>query len=125
MNQMMLAAILIALVVAVWYVASYPPVPGIQISCSSHKILGFGRVPPPLAAVVQPEICNVNLNVKYGYETVCSATGYKILNQDVGIIPCDGLINFINKTVKIEAKLYTPDGSYIDSDETTLLFKGL
>jgi len=114
--------LILALIFAIIYIYPYFSQVGIEVSCIDKKILGFKRVPPPLLAVVQPEVCGVAIETKSDNVIVCMGN-YKI-NSNTGVIPCDNLKEFVNKTVTIQAMFYDSIGRVLGDDEVISVYKG-
>ena len=108
---------------ALWYVLPFLSQPGIQVSCSQKSILGFKRVPPPLMAIVQPEICRVELEAKSDNFILCSGK-FSVLTTDTKVFPCPGLNDFLNKTIEINANFYNLNDTQIGTDSKVLTFEG-
>jgi len=114
-----------AFMFALWYVFLFPPRPGIQVSCSQKMILGFKRVPPPLMAVIQTEICRVGIVVKSGDIILCSKEKFSVFESDTGVFPCSNLKNYEEVNIQIEATFFDTNDQRIGLDSKTLIYQGV
>jgi len=98
--------------------------PGIKLSCEEKKIIGFSKVPPPLFAIIQPEICRIEIQASVNNMIVCSGT-FRVLNIGTGTFPCENLENHKNETILIKATFFDVNGSLIGEDIKTLVYRGI
>ena len=114
-------AVILAIVAAIFYV--FPTQPGIQVSCSQNSILGFKKVPPPLAAISQPEICRVEIIAISESAVLCSAR-FTVYTTDTQVFPCPTLEKFKNKDIQINAKFFDLNDIQTGTDTKLLTFEG-
>lgn len=117
--------IVAAVLFAIWYVLPYFSQPGIQVSCGQKQIIGFKRVPPPLMAVIQTEICRVKITATTGTEILCSTDKFSVFESDTGMFPCPKLKDYEGGKIKIEASFFDLNNMFIDGDTKTLTYEGI
>lgn len=122
-KDVLIIVLAFAAIFAAWYVF-FLSQPGIQVSCSEKSILGFKRVPPPLAAVVQPITCIVELTAIANGSILCNGS-FSVLDIDKGVFPCKELDSHLNETIKIEANFSDANNQILGSDKKDLIYAGL
>ncbi|QQG40040.1 MAG: hypothetical protein HYS81_01360 [Candidatus Aenigmatarchaeota archaeon] len=96
--------------------------PGIAISCSDKMIMGFSKVPPPLAAIAQTPICKVNVEATSESVIVCSGE-LNVMESPNGVFPCSNLKKFKGSTILINATFIDNDGMVYGNNVKELPFK--
>lgn len=106
----------IAIILALFYLFVFDRGVGILFSCDSKEIISVRKVPPPLAAMMQPKICDVNFSVesKEG-DFICQNFG-SIYSSEKGILSCEGLDNFKGESVRVEATFFDSSGLEVGVD---------
>lgn len=110
----------LALLIAVFYLFVSAGGKGILVSCESNKVISIKDVPPPLMAMVQPRICEVNLTVKTLDGDLICEEQLGVFNTERNVLSCSGLDKHIGETVLVDAVFYDTEGNEKGNDRKNI-----
>jgi len=115
-NKNIMILVGLALLVAVFYLFISAGGKGVLVSCESNEIISIKDVPPPLMAMAQPKICEVNLTVKTSAGDMICEEVLGVFNTERNVLACSGLDKHIGETVLIDAIFYDTEGNRKGTD---------